>query len=317
MLLFIGAVSCVYLLHRSTHKFLGDESSDRPTPGGLSSAVDYSLTRGRNEVGYLTITDQGGQAFDIRGGVDGTLLDYYPVHNEENQSFHIVLVADGSYMLSQTGKRIDWDQGRKRFVKTSCWRSGTSAFDLYYEISSTPCASSSGPESRADKAPPAGTKERNFYDMIARERKSHGTSRGEFMKEPEDLNSSDLKELQENGNSEIRDFKQFLTNNRPKAAREDDTSSSDESSSSSSCDEAIEMFSKLMQNKPIEKRDYGPGLYLAGGFGACPPSDEDCVQISRQFTKYLKKYPGPKRRRKKTESSTTSDCEEFVHFRKY
>lgn len=307
MLLLIGAVRCIYLLHRSTHKFLGDEVPDRPTPGEFLSAVDFSLKK-TDGIGYLAIADRHGQVLDAGGGTDGTLLGYRPPSGQKSQSFRIVLVEDGSYMLVQSGKCLDWDGGRRRFVKRGCRYARSPAVDAYYEVSSIPHADPRG--SDADEAPPPGTKERKFYDMIANEQKRRGYGRDNFMKEMEDLSSSDLRGLEENGNSEIREFKKFVAANRPKGSRREESTSLGETSSSSSCDDALEVISRLMQNRPAERGDFRPGAFFAGGFDPCSLSSKNCVG----FTRHPKRHPGRKRRRRLEDSSETSSHEEPLDF---
>ncbi|KAI5175751.1 hypothetical protein PAEPH01_2189, partial [Pancytospora epiphaga] len=316
MLLFIGAVKCVYLLHRSTHKFLGGEVPDRPTPGPFSSAIDFTLTRGIDKIGELTVTDRRDQALDIRSGIDGRLLDYFPAHHKENQSFNIVLTEDGSFILLQADKCIDWEVRDNRFFKTKCSDVIHGSFDLYYEI--TDGTTSKDGEEHDDDAPPLGSHERKLYDLLKKERQMRPMDSKYPMKEIEDLNSSDLKDLDENGDSTIKDLTKFLLKNKPSKSKKKDTSSSSDSSSSSSssCDEVLETFSRLLQNKANKNKEYTLGMPFKGD-DSCPPTDKECIELNRDFTKYLRKYPGPKKKRRhKHDSTETSDCDIVSNLKK-
>lgn len=133
MLLFLPLVECFYLLHKGTNRFIGEDPVDRPTPVPEKQAIDLRALRAERAAPYITVENAKRKSFDIRHGVWGTLLDYYPTHKKSNQSFLLVLTPNGSYALVQAGKCINWDKDRNQFIKAAC--SNYAEFDVFYEVS--------------------------------------------------------------------------------------------------------------------------------------------------------------------------------------
>lgn len=137
MLLFLHAIGCVYLLHRQSRKFIGMQAltKTKPTPENFSDAIDFKLGRGMGGNAYITFETGDGQAFDIRYGSQGTLLDYFKTHRQENQSFRLVLLASDNYILMHENKCLIWNEEARQFIKMTCRGMDDTTIDLYYMVS--------------------------------------------------------------------------------------------------------------------------------------------------------------------------------------
>lgn len=306
MLLFWGSVHGLYLFHKQTHSFIGGEKADRPTPSSFDYATDFKLLRGMDEKTYVTLENGRSESLDIRGGISGKLLDYYPTHKNNNQSFQLVLGAEDAFYLIQGGKCIGWSPKNDRFVKQDCENTYGDTFDIYYETSVLDVDKETGTDGR-HKIPPKGTKDREFYDRIRKER---NRGNGEMASESEDIDSSALAMFDGNGDSEVREFKNFLMKNRPGHGSKRKGSSSDDSdesetddslASSESCDDLTQTFG--------EHQPGGQGRYRNKGIngGECAQSDKECLKLARRFEKYIKKRSKRKPKKKQHHESECDD----------
>ena len=139
MLLFFGAASCMFLMHKGTSKFIGEASvggspPHRPVPTEIEQADDLMPWRGMDTVPYVTLENKSKRSFDIRNNGDHDLTDYYGTHKLSNQSFLMVLTAADQFLIMTGDKKcLGWHPDQNQFVKSKCAASKAQYFDIYVE----------------------------------------------------------------------------------------------------------------------------------------------------------------------------------------
>lgn len=249
MLFFLGLISCFFIRHKPTSMFIGAEFKKYPSPGAFEHAVDFLPLGGMGGAGRIVI-DNKGQAFDVRGSVSGTLLDYFPTHKRDNQTFIFALNSDGLFLLIQDGKCVDWDLAERQFVKKSCHTATYSTFDIYYEISS---AKDEHSQQQQRPRPQIDDQSKKYMEMLSRKLKKNEERKLEQMLA--NLSPKDLLKYDDNNDKNSLEFKKFLlknlpTNNKRKKCSEDDGCS--EEDEDDSCDEYVAEAKRRISGLPLK-----------------------------------------------------------------